>query len=179
MDTPELVHSRRAAAMLFVAALGVTACSRRQDETAHPAPAAAPESEAPSYGAVMADVARRFELVGKATRSGRWELARYEAGEIGELFDDTLPHASPPKEGHPEVLPALVQAFSRTTLHDLDGALAAHDAKAAEAAFARTASACNGCHHASGHGFIEVPTEPGRAVPVTDPAPAEGPSPDD
>ena len=126
-------------------------------------------SPAPGYGSVMADVARRFELLGRAANGGRFALADYELGELEELFTEALPHAAPPKEGHPEVLPPLAAAFARDTLGELRRALTARDDATFTAAFARTAAACNACHTASGHGFIVVPSEPGRPVPDTSP----------
>jgi len=80
-----------------------------------------------------------------------------------------LCHASLPKEGHPEVLPETAADFAKTKIPDLARALASKDAAGIAAAFARTADACNGCHQASGHPFIEVPRELGHAVPNTDP----------
>jgi hypothetical protein len=120
------------------------------------------------YGTVMADVARRFELLGRAVAAGRFELSEYELGEISELFEETLPHAALPREGHPEVIPALATAFLQTSVPDLRRALTTRDRAAATAAFARTAGACNSCHQASGHGFIEVSIVVGRSIPVTD-----------
>lgn len=120
------------------------------------------------WGTAMGDVARRFELLGKAADGERFDLADYELGEIEETFDDTLPHATPPREGHPEVLPALAKSFRETNIPDLKKAIAAHDKPAIASAFARTATACNGCHQASGHGFIEVPVVFGHAIPNTD-----------
>jgi hypothetical protein len=148
------------------------ACTRPASEPppAPPPPAAAPAPAAPiSYGNAMADVARRFELLGRAAVAGRFELADYQLGELGEQFEDTLPHASLPREGHPEVLPAISSAFVHTNLPELQRALASRDHAAVLAAFERTARACNGCHRASGHGFIEIPLVAGRSVPNTDP----------
>jgi hypothetical protein len=122
-----------------------------------------------AYGTAMADVARRFELLGRASVAGRHELAEYELGEIAEVFEDALPHAIPPREGHPEVLPATASAFLKTNVPDLQRALASRDRAQASVAFERMASACNGCHQASGHGFIEVPRVAGQPVPNTDP----------
>ncbi len=116
----------------------------------------------------MVDVAHRFEVLGRAAVAGRFELADFELGEIGEQFEDTLPHASLPREGHPEVLPALASSFVHTNLPDLQRALSSHDRTAVTAAFERTASACNSCHQASGHGFIEIPLVAGHSVPNTD-----------
>jgi hypothetical protein len=127
------------------------------------------------YGAVMADVARRFELLGRAASGGRLELAAYQLGAIEEQFTQTLPRAAPPGEGHPEVLPALAGAFVQRTVPDLRRALAAREPARFNDAFARAAGACNACHQASGHGFIVVPATPGRAVPEVDPLPPVSP----
>ncbi|MFN7698851.1 MAG: hypothetical protein ACK6CU_27060 [Deltaproteobacteria bacterium] len=157
----------RATALLVVSA-SVAACSRPSNEERSAPAEAAPRV---GYGTAMADVARRFELLGRATIAGRYELAEYQLGEIEEQFEETLPHAAPPKEGHPEVLPAMVSAFVQTNVPDLRRALTTRDRAQAAAAFERTATACNGCHQASGHGFIEVPLVAGRSIPNTDPAP--------
>lgn len=141
----------------------VAACSRK-DEPRPPPPRV-------SYGTVMADVGRRFEVLGRASNAGRYDLADYELGEIEESFADALPDADPPKEGHPDVLPALVSSFTTTTIPELRKAIAAHDRAAIAAAFEKTATTCNACHQASGHGFIEVPLTAGKSVPSTDPIP--------
>jgi len=117
----------------------------------------------------MAEVARRFELVGRAAAAGRYELAEYQLDEIGEAFEDALPRASPPKEGHPEVLPALAESFRGAQLPELSRALKSHDKAQIAAAFERAAGACNACHQASGHGFIEVPRVAGKSIPSTEP----------
>jgi len=124
-----------------------------------------------SYGSAMTDIARRFEILGRAGSAGRLELARYELGEISEQFEQSLPHAAPPREGHPEVLPALESAFLQQSMPELRRALSAHGRATFPTTFARIATACNGCHQASGHGFIEVPTSPGHSIPCTDPLP--------
>lgn len=122
------------------------------------------------YGTVMADVGRRFEQLGRAAIAGRHELAEYHLGEIDEQFEEALPQADPPHEGHPEVLPGMTASFLET-VGPLRAALAGRDRSAIVAAFARTATACNECHRASGHGFIEIPGEPGSPVPSLDPVP--------
>lgn len=168
--------------------LALAACSRPMDEHAAPAvqtpppmacataTAIAHDASAPSvprfevsYGSAMADIARRFETLGRAQLGRRYPLAEYELGEIEETFEDTLPHASPPKEGHPEVLPDLRRSFVTTTLPALRRDLATRDAKTIAAGFSRTASACNACHEASGHGFLQVPTVAGQSIPETSP----------
>lgn len=159
-------RSSRHIALLLTAASLLGACSRpSHDESREPTE----PSTRVAYGAAMADVARRFEQLGRATTGGRFELAEYHLGEIAESFEETLPSAVPPREGHPEVLPAMVSAFLQTNVPDLRRALATRDRTQAAAAFERTATACNGCHQASGHAFIEVPVIAGRTIPNTDP----------
>lgn len=151
----------RPALVLFsFATVALAACQHTShDERAEPT----------GYGTAMADVARRFELVGRAATAGRFELAEYQLGEIVEQFEETLPRAAPPREGHPEVLPPMRDAFLKSTLPVLQRALATRDRVQIAAAFASTATACNGCHQASGHGFIQVPLGAGHSVPDTDP----------
>ena len=136
------------------------------EPTAKAAPAEAPER----YGALMAEAGHRFELLGKAAAAHRWELADFERSELAEVFDD-LPGAEPPEVNPGADLDALAKGFHDGRLPDLAGAIAAHDPAAFRAAFARAAAACNGCHQASGHAFVEIPAEPGRGVPVLDPIP--------
>jgi hypothetical protein len=162
----------------IVAVLALLAgCSR--DET-RAAPAGAPATNAvtaapaagprESLGNVMVQVARRFEIAGKAGANRRYELAEFEAGEIEELFESDVPGAELPKDGPTAQIPALAKAFLESNAPALRKAAAAKDAKAFADAFGRAAAACNGCHQASAKGFIEVPTVPGKAVPDVDPA---------
>ena len=128
----------------------------------------APESR-PRYGELMTEVGRRFELAGRSVRSGRLALAAYELGELQEIFDDDLPKAAPPRRTGAADLPGVAAAFRQTNLPELLAAVRARDARAFAAAYARAAETCNGCHRASGHEFIEVPTLSGAPVPRLDP----------
>jgi hypothetical protein len=158
-----------------VLALGLSvssaACSR------HDAGAGAGAVPRRSLGNVMADVARRFELAGKAVNVGRFELAAFEAGELEELFEDDVPHAELPKEGPTAQIPGLARAFRDAAAPELRRAALARDPRAFAAALARASAACNGCHRASEKAFIVVPSEPGRAVPELGPLPAASASP--
>jgi hypothetical protein len=160
-----MTRIHRAISALALLSLTMLGCSRPSTEKDREAAS----SPVMGYGTAMADVARRFELFGRASSAGRFALAAYQLGEIEEQFSETLPHAAPPKEGHPEVLPAMASAFVQTNIPDLRRAVTARDSARTAAAFERTATACNRCHQASGHGFIEVPLAAGRAIPNTDP----------
>jgi mono/diheme cytochrome c family protein len=122
-----------------------------------------------SLGNVMVQVARRFEIAGRAANANRFELAEFEAGEIQELFETDVPGAELPKEGPTAHIPAMAKAFLQTNAPELKKAAATKDRAAFAAAFGHAASVCNGCHQASAKGFIQVPSEPGRGVPDLDP----------
>ncbi len=149
--------------------LGFAACQVTVEP--HQKHAATKESpDAPRYGELMAEAGHRFELLGKAGVARRWELADFERSELAEVFDD-LPHAEPPEKNTGADLLALGRGFIDGRLPDLSQSIAAHDPAVFQAAFARAAAACNGCHQASGHAFIEIPQEPGQGVPRLDPLP--------
>lgn len=132
-----------------------------------PAPPA--DRDAPGLGEVMVTVGRRFEVAGRAAAAGRWELAEFEAGELGELFESDVPHASLPKEGPVAQIPAMAKAFLESAPPALQKAAAAKDRAAFAAAFERTAAQCNACHTSAEKAFIQVPTTMGQSVPVLDP----------
>jgi hypothetical protein len=124
---------------------------------------------APRYGQLMVEVGRRFEWLGRAGVAGRAELARYELDELTELLDEELPRAVAPRVGGGAKLDAMRLALRERHVPDLARALTPVNASDFRASFARMAAACNQCHQASGHVFIEIPTEPGSAVPRMDP----------
>jgi hypothetical protein len=123
--------------------------------------------QAPRYGALMLEVGRRFELLGEAADAGRWELAEFELQELEEVFDE-LALAPSPEESHEVDLQGIREAFLETHPPELASALQRRDTAAFAEAFERAALTCNGCHKASGHAFIEVPTVPGQRVPKLD-----------
>ena len=159
-----------ASAALLVAAVALAGCSRGQPPTPGPAPAAA--EEAPELGNVMVQVARRFELAGKAMVANRYELAEFEVGELQELFENDVPRAKLPKEGPTGQIRPMAKAFLDSVPPELTKAAASRDRATFAVAFEHAATACNACHWAAAKGFIQVPTVPGQAVPVLDPVPA-------
>ena len=156
----------RPGALAAVVLLAGPGCSR-----AAPPP---PERSAaqPGLGEVMVNVGRRFETAGRAAAANRWELAAFEAGELGELFESDVPHAQLPKEGPTAQIPAMSQAFLQSAPPDLASAAATKDRAKFAAAFERAAAQCNACHASADKGFIQVPSVPGQAVPVVDALPA-------
>jgi cytochrome c556 len=124
----------------------------------------------PRYGALMSEMGRRFETMGRAALAHRWELAAFELHEMEEVFED-LANAPPPRESRDVDLAGIREAFLNTNPPELRSALASRDLAAFAEAFERAAATCNGCHKASGHAFIEIPLKPGASVPVLDPVP--------
>jgi hypothetical protein len=125
--------------------------------------------EGERYGALMAEVGSRFERLGRAFEAGRYELAEFERGEMAEVFEEDLPRAEPPRENTGVDLDGVADAFRQTSLPELEAALVSRNRAAFRQAYARAAETCNGCHRSSGHGFVEIPTVPGQAVPRLDP----------
>jgi hypothetical protein len=119
----------------------------------------------------MADVGRRFEILGRAAAANRFELAAYEADELGELFENDVPRASLPKEGPTAQIPTLSKQFLQTAPPALIKAAQAKDPVAFAAAYADAGTLCNACHQSAEKGFIQVPILPGQAVPVLVPVP--------
>lgn len=140
----------------------MASCSSPPPSTTPSAPSAEPPQR---FGQLMSEVGHRFERLGMAGRAGAWELAAYDVHELEEVFEEDMPHARPPAEVTIDLVP-LAAAFASTPLPELSRAIEGHDTARFETAFASTATACNACHQATGHGFIVVPTTPGEAVPV-------------
>jgi hypothetical protein len=157
--------------VLSVSSLAVGASCTRSEPPPSPKPA-----DAPGLGEVMVTVGRRFEMAGRAAVANRWELAAFEAGELGELFESDVPHAQLPKEGPTAQIPAMASAFLQSVPPDLQKAAEGKDRAKFAAAFERAAAQCNSCHVSAEKGFIQVPSVPGQSVPVVDPLPAVGPA---
>lgn len=117
------------------------------------------------YGPIMLEVARRFEVLGRAHVAKRDELALYELEELEESFEDDLPHARLPPIPEGAQLAPFIDAMNKAQIPELRKALQGKDPKAVASAFEAMAGVCNGCHTAAGRAFIEVPTAPGEGVP--------------
>ncbi len=69
----------------------------------------------------------------------------------------------------------MAAAFLKTQPAALQRAAAAKNPQQFSEAFGAASVACNGCHQASGHGFIEIPSQPGKSVPDLEPVAAGKP----
>ena len=155
----------------FFAFILATGCSKGEASPPSSEKPARGAEQAPGLGEVMVQVGRRFEVSGRAASANRFELAAFEVGELGELFEDDVPRASLPKEGPTAQIPAMAKAFLESIPPELTRAAASKDRNAFAAAFQHAADTCNACHRSADKGFIQVPSVPGQSVPVLDPLP--------
>jgi len=136
-----------------------------------PAASAAPPVSRVSFGTVMLSVARRFEVLGRAHKAKRGELALYELEEIEETFKNEIPATPLPPLPPGVTVQPFLESMSNFNVPDLRKALEGKDEKAIATAYESMAKTCNGCHQASGRAYIEVPSHPGEMVPKLDPRP--------
>jgi hypothetical protein len=157
------MSERRGYLLGLMALLFLLGCKERP-----PQPAA--QSAGTHYGALMSEVGRRFELLGRAAVARRWDLAAFELAEMEETLEE-LPRAKQPEKTGGANLRGLEQALTSTSLPELKSALKAREPARFASAFGHAAAMCNGCHQASEHAFIEIPSQPGAGVPKLDPLP--------
>ena len=179
-ETMSLATMRKLASAALLAGFVMAGCSKGQAPSPAPGPSASgsaspaaseEEAEAPELGSVMAQVGRRFELAGRAMVANRFELAEFEVGELGELFENDVPRAKLPKEGPTGQIRPMAKAFLDSVPPALTKAAGSKDKAKFATAFAGAAAQCNTCHAAAAKGFIQVPTVPGKEVPVMDAVP--------
>ncbi len=152
----------------------LASCSRSSPTGQQSAPGASGAAQPPSgkhFGDLMFEVGRRFERAGRAVAAGRWELARYDLGEIDEVFSQDVPTAIMPEDVHIDLRP-IAREFASSVPDELRKPIAARDRAGFEAAFARAAATCNACHEAASKPFIQVPSTIGVPVPRLDPVSA-------
>ncbi|MGZ3452425.1 MAG: hypothetical protein ACXVEF_22640 [Polyangiales bacterium] len=125
----------------------------------------------PSFGTVMLSVARRFEVIGRAHKAKRNDLALYQLEELEETFRNEIPYtALPPLPPGVSIAPFL-ESMTSFNVPNLRKALESKDPKEIAGAYESMAKTCNGCHAAAKREFVEVPSIPGELVPRLDPKP--------
>ena len=131
----------------------------------------APPVSRQSFGTVMLSVARRFEVLGRAHKAKRNDLALYQLEEIEETFKNEIPSTPlPPLPPGVSIAPFL-ETMTTFNIADLRKALESKDLKAIATAYESMSKTCNGCHQAATRAYIEVPATPGELVPKLDPKP--------
>jgi phosphohistidine phosphatase SixA len=90
-----------------------------------------------------------------AGEAGNWDLAGYEAKELGEGFDDVLTF-HPTHEDAPVAPKDAIPRMVTQPVADLKTAIANKDRAAFERSFDALTGACNNCHKAMNFGFNVV-----------------------
>lgn len=129
-----------------------------------PAASATPKA-AQNFGSLMLGVAHRFEVIGRAYKAKKLDLATYELEELEEAFRDDLPVTPLPPLPPGVTITPFADTMTQKLIPGLRKALETKDDKVIVDAFETMAKTCNACHAAAGRAFILVPTTPGDPVP--------------
>jgi hypothetical protein len=117
-------------------------------------PAQPVESYVPGLGDFMTAYVQPHHIkLWLAGSAGNWRLAAYEAAELGETFDDISNYQATWKS---VPVAQLVKANIEPALKSVDAAIAHHDVPAFKGAFGALTAACNTCHKAAQHDFLEI-----------------------
>jgi hypothetical protein len=140
----------RLAASLLTASLWLTAAS-------------AAEPYAPGLGDFMTAYVQPHHIkLWLAGNVGNWSLAAYEADELSETFEDVTTYQATWKNVQ---VAALVKSMIEPAMKRVDAAIAAKNLVAFKSAYSALTAACNACHVAAKHDFLQI------KIPDTNPYP--------
>lgn len=137
----------------------------RSPDPAPAAPAATDHDEAEEHGELapaMASLQRFAEKLHLAGEAGNWALAGFYEHEIEETAE-MLVTGDFEADGH-EVGP-LVEQWLLPAVERVGGAIEAADGAAFGTAYGELVTACNACHAATDHGFIQIVVPDGNPYP--------------
>jgi len=139
--------------------LGIFGATAGADGAAPPEPASsAVEAYVPGLGDFMTAYVQPHHIkLWLAVRSSNWQLAAYEANELGETFEDISTYQGTWKS---VPIAQLVKSIIEPALKRVDVAIEAKDVEGFKPAYAILTAACNACHRKAQHEFlmITVPT---------------------
>jgi hypothetical protein len=123
--------------------------------------ATAAEPYAPGLGDFMTAYVQPHHLkLWFAGKAGNWKLAAYEADELSETFDDITTYQATWKN---VPVAQLVKAMIEPPMKNVDAAIANKDPAAFKSAYNALTAACNACHAAAHHEFLQI------RIPAADP----------
>ncbi|HBW35401.1 hypothetical protein [Desulfosporosinus sp. BICA1-9] len=102
----------------------------------------------PSTATVMLEYNQRFAALWYAAQAQNWDLAAYEAKEMGGV--QAVAENTRPKRAE------ALQAFKKNTLEPLQAVVAKKDKAAFEVAYDKTIASCNTCHAVSDKKYIKI-----------------------
>jgi hypothetical protein len=122
----------------------------------------APRAEAyvPGLGEIMSLQQMRHAKLWLAASRGNWALANYEMDELREGFEDAS-RLQPTYEGVP--VAALIASLTPAPLEAIGKAIKGKSAADFTRSFDSLTTACNTCHKAANHGFIQIRRPSGSA----------------
>ena len=137
------------------------------DSAPSPNPAAsAVEPYVPGLGDFMTAYVQPHHIkLWLAASAGNWELAAYEANELGETFEDISTYQANWKS---VPVAQLVKAIIEPALKNVHAAINAKDVEAFKPAYGALTAACNFCHTKAQHQFLVI------KVPTADPFSDQG-----
>jgi hypothetical protein len=123
-------------------------------------PARPVESYVPGLGDFMTAYVQPHHIkLWLAGSAGNWSLAAYESAELGETFEDISNYQATWKS---VPVAQLVKANIEPALRIVDAAIAHHDAAAFRSAYGTLTAACNACHKAAQHDFLDIKVPTGN-----------------
>jgi hypothetical protein len=116
-------------------------------------------SYTPGLGEIMTLQQMRHVKLWFAGEAGNWDLAAYEAKELGEGFDDVLAF-HPTHEDAPVAPRDAIPRMITGPMADLQAAVGKKDLASFEQKYDALTQACNNCHQAMNFGFnvVQRPT---------------------
>ena len=96
--------------------------------------------------------AYHFATLYHAARAARWDLAAYEAEELGENLTQAASVAGPYAQS--------LKDYVKDYVQPLQQAITTHQTEPFRTAFQAAVEGCNDCHKATRHAFITIPQEP-------------------
>jgi hypothetical protein len=140
--------------LAWVASLSVLAqaCGQPWLTTRTESATAPPEIYKPELGELMTLQQIRHTKLWLAGQAENWQLAAYEADELGEGFDAIVKY-QPTHEGSPIAPKDAIPRMVTQPLADVRSAVASEDRRAFAAAYDALTAACNNCHQATNFGF--------------------------
>ncbi|HTQ75289.1 MAG TPA: hypothetical protein VMI74_13475 [Burkholderiales bacterium] len=118
------------------------------------------EAYVPGLGEIMSLQQMRHAKLWLAASRSNWALANYEMDELREGFEDAS-RLQPTYEGVP--VAALIASLTPAPLDAIGKAIKGKSAADFTRSFDSLTAACNTCHKAANHGFIQIRRPSGSA----------------
>ena len=152
-----------AVATIAVAAVAQTPQAPAPTPTTRGGPASTALNYVPGVGDLMNLLVQpRHAKLGLALHAGNWELAAYYHKELTQAFN-TVATVQPKYMKF--TLSEAIQSMTGESMHGLDDAIRARDAKRAAAAFSDLTDGCNSCHTALNHAFVVIKVPEASSFP--------------